>query len=351
MRGFSWGLLLFAVAAGCSSGTASPDLSGSGGEGNASAAPADAEARAQGAPAGSDKTLRIAVIPKGTSHEFWKSVHAGAQNAAAELGNIEVIWRGPAQENDIQGQIEVVKNLITRRVDAICLAPNHSESLVEAVNEANDEGIPVVIFDSGLGKGPQIVSYVATDNEKGGQMAAARLAEVLGDQGDVILMRYNAGSESTEQRERGFLEEIAKHPNVKVLSSDQYGGTSTKSAMDKGLQLLLRYQDEVDGVFAVCEPNCNGMLEALEQSGLASKVKFVAFDPSDRLIKGLESGKVHGIVLQDPVHMGYRAVKAAVAKLRGERVEPRIATGEYVATSDNMRTEQYQKLLHPQLAE
>jgi ribose transport system substrate-binding protein len=293
--------------------------------------------------------LRIAVIPKGTSHEFWKSVHAGAMNAARELGNVEIVWKGPAQENDVQGQIEVVKNLITRRVDAICLAPNHSESLVDAVQEANDEGIPVVIFDSGLGSGPQIVSYVATDNEQGGRLAARRLAEVLGGKGDVILMRYNAGSESTEQRERGFLAEIANHAGIQVLSSDQYGGTTTQSAMEKAMQLLLRYRDEVDGVFAVCEPNCNGMLEALDQSGQAGKVKFVAFDPSDRLIQGLSSEKVHGIVLQDPVHMGYTAVKAAVARLRGEPVEARISTGEYVATPENMNTQQYAKLLHPQL--
>ena len=301
------------------------------------------------APAAAGKTLQIAVIPKGTSHEFWKSVHAGAENAARELGGIEIIWKGPAQENDIQGQIEVVQNMITRQVAAICLAPNHSEALVDVVQEAHDEKIPVVIFDSGLGKGPEIVSYVATDNEKGGQLAGERLAEAIGDKGEVILLRYSAGSESTEQREAGFLAAMAKFPDIKVISADQYGGTTTKSAMDKSLQLLLRYQDEVDGLFAVCESNCNGALEALEQSGMAGKVKFVAFDPSDRLIEGLEKKTVHGIVLQDPVQMGYASVKAAVAKLRGETVAPRIATGEYVATHQNMRTEQYHKLLHPQV--
>lgn len=303
------------------------------------------------APLTSQKKLRIAVIPKGTSHEFWKSVHAGALNAAKELGDVEIIWKGPATENDTSAQIELVKNMITQRVDAIVLAPNHSESLVGVVQEANEEKIPVVIFDSGLGQGPEIVSYVATNNENGGRLAAQRLAEALGDKGEVILLRYRAGSESTEQREAGFLAEIAKHPGIKVLSSDQYGDQGIKAAMDKSLQLLLRFQNEVDGVFAVCESNCNGMLEALEQSGQAGKVKFVAFDPADGLIKGLEEGKVHGIVLQDPVKMGYEGVKAAVAKLRNQPVEVRVSTGEYVATPDNMKSDQYQKLLHPQLAE
>ena len=241
--------------------------------------------------------------------------------------------------------------MITQRVDAIVLAPNHSESLVHVVQEANDSSIPVVIFDSGLGSGPEIVSYVATDNEQGGRLAAQRLAEALGEEGEVIMLRYQAGSESTEQRESGFLAEMAKHPNIKVISSDQYGEDGIKSAMDKSLQLLLRFQNEVDGVFAVCESNCNGMLAALEQAGQAGKVKFVAFDPSDGLIKGLEEGKVHGIVLQDPIRMGYEGVKAAVGKLRGEQVPARIPTGEYVATPENMGTEQFRKLLHPPLAE
>ena len=97
--------------------------------------------------------LRIAVIPKGTSHQFWRSVHAGAEAAAKELGNVEVLWKGPETEADTSGQISVVKNFITNRVDGIVLAPNHSQSLMDVVSEANAENIPVVIFDSGLGKG------------------------------------------------------------------------------------------------------------------------------------------------------------------------------------------------------
>jgi ribose transport system substrate-binding protein len=340
-------ILLLCCGLGCSSNTSQSNAGGSSADGSRS----NASSNSNSSTAAGNQTLRIAVIPKGTSHEFWKSVHAGAENAAKELGNVEILWKGPAKEDDVSAQIEVVKNMITQGVDAIILAPNHSESLVDVVQESTDEGIPVVIFDSGLGKGPEIVSYVATDNENGGRLAAKRLAEVLGEKGNVIMLRYQAGSESTEQRESGFLAEIAKHPEIKVLSSDQYGEGGIKPAMDKSLQLFLRFQGELNGAFAVCESNCNGMLEALVQSGLAGKVKFVAFDPSESLINGLESGTVHGIVLQDPVTMGYKSVKAAVAKLKGEPVEPRIPTGEYVATPENMKTEQYQKLLHPQLFE
>ena len=293
-----------------------------------------------------DSTLRVAVIPKGTSHEFWRSVHAGAQRAAEELDGVEIIWKGPQMESDTAGQISVVKNFITRRVDGICLAPTHSEALVDVVIEANDENIPVVILDSGLGQGAEYVSYVATDNFNGGQLAARHLADALQGSGDVILLRYRAGSESTEQREAGFLDAISEYPDINVLSSDQYGEATTESAMKKAQALLIKYQDQVDGIFSVCEPNANGTLEAIEQTGMATKIRFMAFDPSEGLINGLTQDKVTGIVLQDPVAMGYESVKAVVAHLRGEQVPGVISTGEYVATKENMSQEPIVRLLN-----
>lgn len=301
---------------------------------------------------GSDsEALRIAVIPKGTSHEFWKSVHAGALAAAEELGGVEILWKGSETENDTAGQISVVRNFITNQVDGICLAPNHSEALVDVTAEADASGIPVVIFDSGLGEGAKIVSYVATDNRKGGIMAGEQLAEAIGHQGKVIMLRYKEGSESTEQREQGFLDAMAKENDIEVISSDQYAGTTTQEAMQKATQLLNKYRDEVNGIFAVCEPNCNGTLEALTQTGLAGKVKFMAFDPSDRLIAGLSEGTVAGIVLQDPYQMGYTAVMTIKKNLDGESTEAFISTGEYVATAENQDSKPYDRLLRPEIAE
>lgn len=295
--------------------------------------------------------LRIAVIPKGTSHQFWQSVHAGAQAAATELGNVEILWKGPESESDTASQIAVVKNFITGHVDGICLAPNHSQALIDVIVEADAEKIPVVVFDSGIGRGAPIVSYVATDNRRGGLLAGQRLAEVMNREGKVIMLRYKEGSESTEQREQGFLEALAAEPKIQVLSSDQYAGTTTQSALEKATQMLNKYRDEVGGVFAVCEPNANGMLEALAQTGLIGKVKFVAFDPSDRLIRGLEDKQVDGIMLQDPFEMGRQSVLALVKHLRGETVEPVITTGEYVATAENQNTQPFARLLRPERKE
>jgi ABC-type sugar transport system substrate-binding protein len=164
----------------------------------------------------------------------------------------------------------------------------------------------------------------------------------------VVLLRYNPGSESTEQREKGFLETLAsEHPEIKVISSDQYAGTTPESALDKATDVLNKYQDRVSGMFAVCEPNANGLLRALENSRQAGRVKCVVFDPSPALINGLTEGKVHGIVLQDPVTMGYEGVKTMVAHLEGGKVEKRIVTGEYVATPDNMTEPRMKELLEP----
>ena len=164
----------------------------------------------------------------------------------------------------------------------------------------------------------------------------------------VVLLRYNPGSESTEQREKGFLDTLAKeYPKINVISSNQYAGTTPESALDKATDVLNKYQDRVTGIFAVCEPNANGVLGALENTGLAGNVKALVFDPSPALIKGLADGKVHGIVLQDPVTMGYQGVKTMVAHLEGNKVEKRIVTGEYVATPENMESESMKKLLEP----
>ncbi len=298
-----------------------------------------------------NKILRIAVIPKGTSHEFWKSVHFGAQAAAKELGNVEIIWRGPVVESDTGSQIEVVKNMITSQVDGIVLAPNQKGGLVDAVEESISEGIPVVIFDSGLDEGPEIVSYVATDNYKGGQMAAKQMAAAIGGKGNVILLRYMAGSESTEKREEGFLDGLKEYPDIKIVSSDQRGGDTTTTAKEKVDQLLQVHGEGLSGIFAVCESNANGALEALRSSGMNKKVTLIAFDPSDALIEALQDGSVGGIVLQDPVQMGYQSVITLVGAIQGEKAQPYISTGEYVATPTNMNDEQIQKLLKPSIQE
>ena len=309
--------------------------------------------RKDAAPAPATGKLTIAMIPKGTTHEFWKSVHFGAQQAARELG-VELIWKGPLQENDRQGQINEVETFINRGVAGICLAPLDDAALRKPVAAAVAKKIPVVIFDSGL-KSEDYTSFVATDNYKGGTLAGEHLAKLLGGRGRVALLRYMEGSASTAEREQGFLDAIAKSKDVEVVSSNQYAGATSDTALKASENLLasLKTADgglKIDGLFCPNESSAIGMLRALQSAKLAGKVKFVGFDTSDLITAALKSGELHGTVLQNPVRMGYLTVKTMAEQLRGGKVERRIDTGATIATPENMEQPELRALLHPEQA-
>ena len=294
-------------------------------------------------------TVSIAVIPMGTTHEHWKSIHAGAVKAGQELG-AEIIWKGPQKEDDREQQIAVVEDMIARGVDGIVLAPLDRTGLRQVVEEAKMAGIPTVTVDSGL-EGDAPVSFVATDNHAGGVAGAKRLAEVLDGKGRVIMMRAMVGVESTADRERGFLEEIAKYPDIEVLSENQYGGVTVESGYQMAENLLNRYRGQVDGLFTPNESTTFGMLRALTDAGLAGKVRFVGFDVSEKLIQALEAGEIDGLVLQNPFRMGEEGVRVIMAHLKGGGAPDRIDTGVRVATPENRDEAEIQALLHPPLAE
>src|SRR6266481_1604128 len=225
----------------------------------------------------------VAVIPKGTTHEFWKAINAGAAKAQQELNGkgckLNIIWKGPLREDDRDQQIQVVENFMTRRVSAIVLAPLDSQALVKPVHNAIRSKVPVVIMDSDL-KSDEYVSFVATDNYKGGQLAGEQMGKLLGGKGNVILLRYAVGSASTEARENGFLDVLkAKYPNIKIISSDQHAGATREMAYQVSQNLLNRFGREVNGLFCPCEPPTIAMTKALRDSGLAGgKVKMIGFD-------------------------------------------------------------------------
>ena len=296
----------------------------------------------------------IAVIPKGTTHEFWKSVHAGAEKAGQELG-VQIIWQGPLKEDDRASQIETVENFVTRGVSGIVLAPLDETALVPPVDNASRENVPVVIIDSGL-KTENYVSFVATDNYRGGQMAGEKLAALLGNKGKVAMLRYAVGSASTDQREKGFMDAIEKHPDIKVISDNQYGGATKESALTASENLLAPLKAggtssglAVDGIFCPNESTTFGMHRALTGISAAGKVKLVGFDASSELVAGLKAGEIDALVVQNPLNMGYLGVKTMVQKLKGEPVEKRIDTGATLVTLQNMNEPQVNELLNPDL--
>lgn len=291
--------------------------------------------------------LRFAVIPKGQTHEFWKSIHEGADKAAAELGNVEIIWKGPLKEDDREDQIKVVEDFTTQKVDGIVLAPLDDSALRTPVDEAQKAGIPVVIIDSGL-KDIETVSFVATDNFEAGKRGGMHMAELLGKDApkNVIVLRYQAGSASTTERENGFLEGLKSAANITVISENQFAGATTESAQKASENLLASFK-QFDGVLCPNESSTFGMLRALQDAGLAGKVKFVGFDASTKLVEALNAGQIDALMVQNPRKMGYEGVMAMAKHLKKAAVEKRIDTGAEVVTKANMSDPKIAELLAP----
>lgn len=300
----------------------------------------------------SQKT-RIAVIPKGTTHIYWKSVEAGAKKAASELG-IDVTFIGPQKEDDRTQQIDLVRTQALQH-DAIVLAPLDAVALRDVVKEtAERDRKPVVIIDSALADSASfITSYVATDNREGGRIAARHLSSILNGKGKVAMLRYMQGSASTLEREEGFLEEIKKSPGIQVVSDNQYGGATASQAQDTAMNLLqsLVTADglSIQGIYCPNQTTTYGMLQALQGKGFAGKVKFVGFDCDASFLDALKNGQLDGTVLQDPVNMGYLGVKAALAKLKGESPQAVVDTGATLVTPANVSDSKIQALIKTQV--
>jgi len=305
-----------------------------------------------GPPAGT-KPLSIAVIPKGTTHEFWKSIHAGAVMAQRELAEqgvvVEIFWKGPLREDDRDQQIQVVENFASRGVSGIVLAPLDAQALAAPVASAVQSGVPVVIMDSGLNSDRHL-SFVATDNYKGGQLAGETMARLLEENGKVILLRYAVGSASTEEREKGFLEAVGRFPGLTLISSDQYAGATRETAYQASQNLLNRFGGEVNGVFCVNETATISMTQALRDLGKAGgQVKMIGFDAGSQSVLDMKNGDVQGLVVQNPMLMGRLSVLTLVRHLRGEAVESRLDTGVVMVTPENMGEAGVRELLDPPL--
>lgn len=331
---------------------ASSGSGAAGGTGATGAGHANAGRTEMGAVPTKGRTWRVAVVPKGTTHDFWKSIHAGAVKAARDLGNVEITWQGPEKEDDREQQVSLIQNLIGAHVDAICLAPLDDRALVAPVRQATAAGITVVIIDSGLQAeaGKDYVSFVATDNKKGGEIAGDKLASLMGGKGKALLLRYQEGSASTALREEGFLSAVGKSKDIQVVDPHRYAGP-TRATAQEAAENLLSANGDIQGVFCPNESSTFGMLLALRGRGMAAKVKFIGFDSSDAMVDALRKGELDGLVLQNPMRMGELGVQIAVRALQGEKVEARIDTGVGLITKGTMDEPESKALLSPDLGQ
>jgi ribose transport system substrate-binding protein len=293
--------------------------------------------------------IRIALIPKGTTHAFWQAIHAGALKAAKERGDVTILWKGPSQEDKRQEQQDIVERFTSERVSAIILAPCDRQSLVAPVEAALKKDIPVVIIDSGLELTQTIkdskkyLGYIATDNTEGGREAARHLLKLLEAdvlktkaKATVIMLPYQANSESTEKREAGFKEVMEKAAKVRFLINPEQAGALVSTAQDAADRMLVNYKD-INAIFAPNESSTQGVLQALRSKTPQPAIKLVGFDGSDILIEGLKKGDIHGLVLQDPFDMGYQATLRAIDAVAGKMpVQLDAPTRLRVATASNL---------------
>ncbi|MFN0102729.1 MAG: substrate-binding domain-containing protein [Bryobacteraceae bacterium] len=296
--------------------------------------------------AGCQKSTKkvIAVVPKATSHLFWLSVQAGALAAGEEYG-VDIEWNGPAAETEYPRQIQIVDSFISRRVDGIALAATERKALVGAVDRAAQAGIPLTVFDSGLDS-ENYMSFLATNNYEGGQMAGRALARHLNGNGKIGVIMHAPGSGSTMDRERGFEDVIkAEFPGIRIVAS-QFGQSDRSKAMAATENILTAHPD-LDGLFASSEPSSVGASLALKSRSLGGKVPLVAFDSSDGMVEDLKGGVIAAMVVQDPFRMGHDAVKTLVDKLNGQTPPKRIDLSARVITKADLGKLEVQRLLFP----
>lgn len=302
------------------------------------------------APAAADapKQIRIAAIPKATTHSYWKAAEAGARRAAAEF-NVALEWQGPLDDSKVADQIGIFNNLAASGLQAILLSPCDDKALAPHVRTAAKRGLPVAIFDSPLDAKPGVdyVNFVATDNKAAGATAAKTLASLIGaapaHDGQILVIRFTEGSASTRLREEGFSTELAQVPGLKI-AAQQFTDGSMAGAQRVAETLLGNYVKnnrlELAGIFASNQPTAEGTfnaLRALREKGVEVSAKFVGFDDSTLLSQGLQSGVIDALVVQDPEKMGYLGIKSLVDHLNGKPVDVYVDTGVTVKTKADVK--------------
>lgn len=286
---------------------------------------------------------QIAVIPKALTHQFWLTVKAGAEATGKECG-VDVLWMGPDKETQIDKQIDIVDQMMTRGVSAIVLAACDENALNVPIERAIKAGIPVITMDSGVTSDLPL-SFVATDNIAGAKAAARTLAELIGGEGEVGLIPFVYGAATSQMREEGFKEGIKEFPNV-ILVDTQYCDSNEAKAMNVTQDMLTAHPN-IKGIFAANESACIGAAQALKTLGKAGQVKLVGFDAADEEVAALRDGAVQALIVQNPFRMGGLSVKAAVDALAGKTIEKRIDTGVYIVTIENLDTPEIQKVVNP----
>lgn len=317
---------------------------------SSAAATDDGGAKAD-AGATTDGVKEVAVLIKATDSDFWQYVLVGAENYAKENSDkVHVTTYGPASESDIEEQVSILEQIVSSAPDAIVIASTSSDATVPAIENAVSKGIPVITVDNKV-KTDKVSTLLATDNLKGGAAAADTLVEKIKAsgkelKGTVGVISNMAGVQVLADRDQGFIDQMKKiAPDVKLLET-VYAEADMTKAMDAAADQIAA-NDDLIGFFADNNMVGSGTARAITEKGKENDLVLVAFDSDPEEIKGLGSGAVDALVLQDPYGMGYQGVEDALKVIAGEKLESYVDTGVTVVTKDNMDQEEIKGLLDP----
>ncbi len=283
----------------------------------------------------------VALIPGLTTDAFYITMNKGAQAAADELG-VELIFQGGPEFNPTV-QVPVLQAVIARQPDVILIAPTDKQQLIAPLRQAVDAGVKVITVDTfiddgmyqdGEGEGDFPLSYVASDNVLGGRMAGEALAETIGGTGKVYVSNVKPGISTTDQREEGFKLAMEAFPDIEVLETQFNDNDANKAAAQ--VQAVFARNPDLAGVFGANLFSAIGAADGVKALGKTGEIRVVAFDTPTRIVDDLKSGLIDIAIAQHPYDIGYEGVKAAVAVINGETVEPSIGTGFTVMNADNI---------------
>ncbi|MBO0997538.1 sugar ABC transporter substrate-binding protein [Bacillus sp. SD075] len=279
--------------------------------------------------AGSDGNLKIGVVLKQLNTEYWKIVMAGAKDAAKELG-AEVKFLGPQAETQYEQQIKMIEDQIATGANALVVAPSQPDSVIPALNNAHQSGIPVVLVDTDANFKDK-VSYIGTGNVEAGQLAGKHIAEVLKDGDKVAILRGQMGSQTFDDRVNGFQEALADKDIEFIVQDAQHDREKSVNIMEN----ILTANPDIKAVYATSDEMALGAAKALANEG-KQNIPLIGFDGTPNGLAALQDGVMVANIAQDPYNMGFQAIEAAVKAVKGEKVEKRIDSGAKVITEENV---------------
>ncbi|OUN93651.1 ABC transporter substrate-binding protein [Blautia sp. An46] len=293
---------------------------------------------------------RIAVVLKSTRDEFWTTVRDGIEDAVKALNEkmgytgedqIMVSFDGPTDDSDVEKQIDLIDTVLSENPTILCIAAIDRQSCEAQLEMAAENDIPVVMLDSGVESGP-ISALCATDNYAAGTEAAKKMAEAIGDEGQIAVMTHTESTQTSQDREKGFTDEISKnHPNIEIVNISHENDDFT---MEKMADAVFTLYPEVEGYFCTNEDASGAVLDALDAAG--KEITVIGFDSGEQQQNAVKNGTELGFFAQNPYGMGYAAVIAGVRADQNLEVDTFINTSYQWIDSSNLENEEYSNYLY-----